>query len=222
MASTTSKYQQRMFARRKTSDIQRLANQYQKQSTALTGEYETDYAAYQKNVAEQMAPFEASMKKYEEVDMPAYESAAASYQSKLDKYNAKLEDVKNNPTQPKEAFRIIGNTPGVGLMIQAPGAKDVKWITNALLNDYVTNRGYSIEGDVIYTQESRPVPKFNQQTPKAPTTPVAPKINPFDEKPYQAKREELQTTYQREVSERKSARLGAARRESNRPMLQGA
>lgn len=221
MASTTSKYQQTMFARRKTSDIERLANQYKNQANALTGEYESAYSAYQKSSAEQMAPFEEAMKKYKEVDMPAYESASESYKKKLDAYNAKLQDIQNNPTQPKEAFRIIGNTPGVGLMIQAPGAKDVNWITNALLNDYIKNRGYSREGDVIYTQESRPVPTFSEKAPKAPSAPTAPTIDPFNEEPFAKRKEELQTTYQRELSERKSARLGAARRASNRPMLQG-
>lgn len=221
MASTTSKYQQTMFARRKTSDIERLANQYKNQANALTGEYESAYSAYQKSSAEQMAPFEAAVKKYQEVDLPSYQSASSAYKERLNAFNAQLEEIKRNPTQPKEAFKIVGNTPGVGLMIQAPGAKDVNWITNALLDDYIKNRGYSRSGNTIYTQESRPVPTFSESAPKAPSAPTAPKIDPFNEEPFAKRKEELQTTYQRELSERKSARLGAARRASNRPMLQG-
>ena len=209
-----------MFARRKTSDIQRLASQYEKQSTALTGEYNTDFAAYKKNVEEQMAPFEASMKKYQEVDMPAYESAAASYQSKLDEYNAKLQDIQNSPDVRTPVFQILGGGGNAGFDIKNLATGKIGRIPTTAMEDLV-NQGYQNDGGTLYKIESKPVPTFNQQAPKAPTTPVAPKINPFDEKPYQAKRAELQTTYQREVSERKSARLGAARRESNRPMLQG-
>ena len=70
MASTTSKYNRTLFARRKTSDIQRLATQYQKQATGLTGEYETAFAGYQKQASEQLAPFEQAMKQYREVEYP--------------------------------------------------------------------------------------------------------------------------------------------------------
>jgi hypothetical protein len=65
------------------------------------------------------------------------------------------------------------------------------------------------------------MPTFNKKAPSAPTAPTAPKVEAFNEEPFARRREELQTTYQRELAERKSARLGAARRGSTRPMLQG-
>lgn len=229
MASTSQKYQQALFAKRKTSDIQRLAMQYQKQATGLTGEYETAYSNYQKNVAEQMAPYEEQMKKYKEVDTPAYESATAAYKKKLDEYNAKLEDIQNNPTEPKAAFKII-NYYGQGTWsLQPTGVNDVVFFNDARLLKDIEEGTYSksggknlARGDIIYAQESRPVPgKFTGKAPLAPTAPTAPTIGEFDETPFQQKKEELETTYKRELSERKSARLGAARRESSRPLLQG-
>ena len=141
MASTTSKYNQTLFARRKTSDIQRLASQYKKESTGLTGEYETAYSQYQKSTAEKLAPFEQAMKQYQEVDMPKYESSASAYRQRLDEFNQQLSEYKTNPSKvKKEAFKIIGDTPGIGWMIQAPGSKDVNWISHALLDDYVKDR----------------------------------------------------------------------------------
>lgn len=184
MASTTSKYNQTLFARRKTSDIQRLASQYQKESTGLTGEYETAYSQYQKSAAEQLAPFEQAMKQYREVISPAYEAAT-------EKYNQEFENYKN-----------------------ALSAWEEKPYTETI-------RKSSGGGKAVY-QTPIPMPTFNKKAPSAPTAPTAPTIDPFNEEPYTKRRQELQTTYQRELAERKSARLGAAKRESARPMLQGA
>lgn len=184
MASTTSKYQQTMFARRKTSDIQRLAKQYQSQSTGLTGEYETAYAEYQKNVAEQMLPYEEQMKQYREVTSPAYEAATEKYNQEFENYKSALSAWEEKP--------------------------------------YIETIRKSSGGSKAVYQTPIPMPTFNKKAPSAPIAPTAPQIEAFNEEPFAKRREELQTTYQRELAERKSARLGAARRGSTRPMLQGA
>jgi hypothetical protein len=172
-----------MFAKRKTSDIQRLANQYQSQSTALTGEYETAFANYQKNVAEQMLPYEEQMKQYREVESPAYEAATAKYNKDFENYQSKLAEWEEKP--------------------------------------YTTEIRRSSGGSNAVYEIPLPMPKFTRKTPKLPTAPEAPNVEAFDEAPFQQRKQELQTTYQRELAERKSARLGAARRGSTRPMLQG-
>jgi hypothetical protein len=184
MASTKSKYNQTLFARRKTSDIQRLANQYQKESTGLTGEYETAFAGYQKNVAEQMLPYEEQMKQYKEVASPAYEAATERYNQEFENYKSALSAWEEKP--------------------------------------YTETIRKSSGGSKAVYQTPIPMPTFNKKAPSAPAAPKAPEIGAFDEAPFKQRREELQTTYQRELAERKSARLGAARRESSRPMLQGA
>ena len=183
MASTTSKYKQTLFARRKTSDIQRLATQYQKQATGLTGEYETAFAGYQKNVAEQMLPYQEQMKQYREVASPAYEAETERYNQEFENYKSALSAWEEKPYTEK----IRKSSGGSKAVYQTP----------------------------------IPMPTFNKKAPSAPTAPKAPEIGAFDEAPFQQRREELQTTYQRELAERKSARLGAARRGSTRPMLQG-
>jgi hypothetical protein len=172
-----------MFAKRKTSDIQRLANQYQSQSTGLAGEYETAYAAYQKNVAEQMLPYEEQMKQYTDVASPAYEAATERYNQEFENYKSALSAWEEKP--------------------------------------YTTEIKKSASGGRYLLEIPIPMPTFNQKAPSAPTAPKAPEIGKFDEAPFEQRRQELQTTYQRELAERKSARLNVARRGSTRPMLQG-
>jgi hypothetical protein len=220
MASTTSKYQQTMFARRKTSDIQRLAKQYQSQSTGLTGEYETAYAGYQKSAAEQLAPFEQAMKQYQEVDNPAYESAKSAYEEKLKQFNESLTNFQGK-TKVDAPFTLKAD-------LQKGTAEQIWNIDGQKISTKNLPSGYSYEvapkgtKDRFYDlYKDNPVPTFTEKAPSAPTAPTAPKIDSFNEEPFTQKRQELQTTYQRELAERKSARLGAARRGSTRPMLQG-
>jgi hypothetical protein len=108
MASTKSKYNQTLFARRKTSDIQRLASQYQKQATGLTGEYETAFADYQKKSSEQLAPFEQAMKQYQEVENPAYESAKSAYEERLKQFNESLSNFQPK-TKVDAPFKLGGD-----------------------------------------------------------------------------------------------------------------
>ena len=220
MASTTSKYNRTLFARRKTSDIQRLATQYQKQATGLTGEYETAFAGYQKSSAEQLAPFEQAMRQYQEVENPAYESAKSAYEQRLKQFNESLSNFQPK-TKVSAPFKLGGDL--------LKGTVEQIWnIDGGKISSNKLPSGYSVEvapkgtKDRFYDlYKDNPVPTFSEKAPSAPTAPTAPKIDPFNEEPFTRRREELQTTYQRELAERKSARLGAARRGSTRPMLQG-
>jgi hypothetical protein len=209
-----------MFAKRKTSDIQRLAAQYQKQSTGLTGEYETAFAGYQKKSSEQLAPFEQAMKQYQEVENPAYESAKSAYEQRLNAFNESLSNFQpktkiDAPTQLKlDLLR--------GDLEQIWNIDGKKISTKNLPSGYSAEVAPKITGKKFYDlYKDNPVPTFSEKAPSAPTAPTAPKVEAFNEEPFARRREELQTTYQRELAERKSARLGAARRGSTRPMLQG-
>jgi len=217
-----TEYQKRMMVR-KTSDLTRLADQYKKNIESMTGQYESEFANYQKQRDELMAPYEAAVKKYKEVDVPNYESAAAAYRQRLDAFNQRLSDYEANPTKvKKEAFKIIGDTPGIGWMIQAPGAKDATWIPHALLDDYVKNRGYQKEGNTVYTLENAPVPTFKEKAPTAPAAPTKPDVPDFDASQFDQSRTQLQTNFQRDIGARKDARLAAVGRKASRPLLQGA
>ena len=95
--ATLPQFKQRQIARRKTSDIDRLAKQYKANIDALTGEYQTAFTGYQAGVAEKMRPFEEQMAAYKESLLPAYETQKTAYQKKLDEYTATLAELEKNP-----------------------------------------------------------------------------------------------------------------------------
>jgi hypothetical protein len=66
-----------------------------------------------------------------------------------------------------------------------------------------------------------PQPTFNRERPPEPVAPTAPKIDEFDSSQFDQRRAQLQEGFQREVAERKGARLSAVRRRS-RTLLSGA
>jgi hypothetical protein len=80
--------------------------------------------------------------------------------------------------------------------------------------------GYSVDANQNLYKD-RPIPKFTEKAPMAPTAPTMPELGEFDTSAFQAKRGEAETTFKREVAERRAARLGAVGRRATRPMLQG-
>jgi len=167
-----------------------------------------------------LAPFEQAMKQYQEVDNPAYESAKSAYEEKLKQFNESLTNFQGK-TKVDAPFTLKAD-------FQKGTAEQIWNIDGQKISTKNLPSGYSYEvapkgtKDRFYDlYKDNPVPTFTEKAPSAPTAPTAPKIDPFNEEPFTQKRQELQTTYQRELAERKSARLGAARRGSTRPMLQG-
>jgi hypothetical protein len=188
-------YQKRMAARRSSSDIGRLAQQYQQEIAGVTGQYETEYSKYLQAVNEKMRPFEEEMAKYQSTVMPTYESQLAEYRKKLKQHNEELADIEKNPVIEKIGKKLAGS-------------------------DLIAN--LSIEGipEVEYTYyEPREIPKFTGKAPTLPTAPVAPEIEKFDEGEFGTKRAAAESTFKREVGERKAARLGAVSRKMSRPLL---
>ena len=80
-----SRYQKQMAARRRTSDITRLADQYQKNVQAMTADYEKAFGQYQAQTKETMAPYEEAVARYGEA-MPEYEKQAAAYTGRLQSF----------------------------------------------------------------------------------------------------------------------------------------
>lgn len=199
--ATLPQFKQRQIARRSTSDIDRLAKQYKANIDALTGEYQTAFTGYQARVAEKMKPFEAQMATYKESLLPAYEIQKAAYQKKLDQYTATLAELEKNPVISRTATRQVPNP------VYDP---------------------FSASGQPPYYEETyteyipRGTPKFTEKAPTLPTAPVAPEIEKFDEGEFGTKKAAAETTFKREVGERKAAKLGAVSRKMTRPLLSGA
>jgi len=191
--ATLPQFKQRQLARRSTSDIERLAKQYQSSVDALTGEYQTAFTGYQAGVAEKMKPFEAQMAAYKESLLPTYEAQKVAYQAKLDDYNKVLAELEKNPVTARTERVVTGKT----------------WY------------GKKEYGNVT-VYDPKPIPKFTETAPELPAVPMAPEIEQFDEGEFGTKRAAAESTFKREVGERRAARVGAVSRKMSRPMLRGA
>jgi len=184
-----SMYQKKMRVR-KLSDLDRLAKQYAKDAEKAGAEYQQSFAEYEKSVAAKMAPYEADVKRYQTEAMPAFESAKAAYQGKLDQYNTLLAEIAKDPVIEKSATAPV---PLRYIPLQ----------------------------ETYKTYEKKPIPKFTETAPTAPSAPVKPEIAEFDETKFESKRKQLAQDYQREVGERRAARLSAVSRQSARPLMRG-
>lgn len=229
MATAPTIYQKRLATRRATADIERLGKQYQTGLLDVTQQQQNAFTQWQKEAASKMAPYEASVKQYTSVAFPAYqtqlqdynqriqqyEQQAAAYRDRLNAFQASLRDVEANPLQ-----EIATGRPGGRLMYFDIGGR-------LLSNFQAEEAGYVIQGNKAYTE--RPVPTFTEQPPAAPsiTMPAAPtppgeppNVGSLDVAPFAAKRGQLETTFKRELGERKSAKQNVVMRRMGRPMLQ--
>ena len=88
-------YQKKMALRRGTSDIGRLAQQYQQEIAAVTGEYESEFSKYSSDVAGKQKTFEEQKKAYDERygaylgGVEQYKKQATDYQKSMEGYLAR-------------------------------------------------------------------------------------------------------------------------------------
>lgn len=203
-----SKAQMSMLQRRRTTDIDRLAQQYKKNVESLTGDYQKSFGEYQARTAEQMKPFEDQMAKYKTELYPEYEKQVQAYQAKLDSYKAALADIEANPLE-------VANVP-----TRQVGRSGYRFtIDGAEYRTYDLPEGYSFQDGKLFRE--RAVPTFTEKAPELPQAPTLPQIGEFDASQFDQRRGQLETEFRREVGERKSARLSAVSRRSSRPLLQG-
>lgn len=198
-----TQYQKKMAARRSSSDIGRLAQQYQQEIAGVTGQYEAEYAKYSQAVNEKMKPFEEEMAKYQSAVVPAYESQLTEYKKRLEQHKATLAEIEKNPVIEKSGIRQVENP---------------MW--NPMNTTGYTGPMYFEEPYTYY--EPREIPKFTEKAPKSPSAPVAPTIEKFNQTAFEEQRKNVEQTFKREVGERRAARLGAVSRKATRPLLGGA
>lgn len=243
MAGPQPTFLQRRLARRAGStEMSRLAKNYQDQIEGITGEYETKFNEYKKMAADKMAPFEQAVGQYDS-KLSAYQGQVASFNDAFAGYSTRLDQFNQRAQTPSTFDVVIGEgywTGAMGERIYGP----VNRATNEPINVYLKRMGldmpygahYIDVGTAITDKKKRDVTwrfekpfteTFTEQAPAAPSAfteaaPVAPVIEKFDESPFSAKRSQLQSDMTREVGERKSSRLNAAQRGRGRPLLQGA
>ena len=219
MATAPTIYQKRQATRRATADIERLGKQFQTGLLDVTQQQQNAFTEWQKSAATQMAPYEASVRQYTNVAFPEYqrelqtynqrvseyEQQAAAYRERLNAFQASLIDFEANLQ--REAAKEVPTSGGLVAQVRA-----------------------AVEQSERASQASqRAIPTFTEQAPTAPAismpTPPAPPGAPppiasLDVTPFAAKRGELETTFKRELGERKSAKQNVVMRRLGRPMLQ--
>lgn len=222
-----SKAQMSMLQRRRTTDIDRLAQQYKKNVESLTGDYQKSFGEYQARTAEQMKPFEDQMAKYKTELYPEYEKQVQAYQAKLDSYKAALADIEKNPSEIVDA-RVSVSRGGRTYFIDGKPYSERNlpegyFVEDVTRQEQRVNRGRPVTVDVTEQKlfKSRSIPTFTEKAPEAPQAPAAPQVAEFDASQFDQRRGQLETEFRREVGERKSARLSAVSRRSSRPLLQG-
>jgi len=230
MATAPTLYQKRMAARRATSDIERLSKSYQTGMLDVTQKQQNAFKEWQAKSAEQMAPYQAAVKQYTSVDFPTYqeelakynttvseyETKASAYRQRLADFQAQLEDVQANPME-------VVNVP-----TRRVGRSGYRFtIDGAEYRTYDLPEGYSFQDGKLFRE--RAIPKFTEEPPAAPSAamPVAPTppgepptIAGLDVTPFAKQRAELESSFKREVGERKAAKMNVAMRRMGRPMLQ--
>lgn len=198
--ATLPQFKQQQLARRSSSDIQRLAEQYKKNVAGITGEYETAFTGYQAGVAEKMKPFEEQMATYKSSMLPTYEAQKTAYMKKLDDYNKLLADLEANPVTAATGYKEV---------------KKPRWGLWGLA-------GYETKSEPFTYYIPKAIPTFTEKAPTPPEAPQAPTIEEFDSSQFEAKRAQAQGEFSREVGERRAAKLGAVSRRATRPLLAGA
>ena len=223
-------YQKKAAMRRGTSDITRLAKQYQQEIAGITGEYESQFSAYSAQVAEKESAFNVAKKAYDTKygsyldQLTAYNEGMTKYSSEitgyLDKVAAAQERVMELPRDKygKIYYDVNGKRVGLTELVDNPKAYGFEYVVSPF------EAGFRGTSKVIAK------PLMTDKEPVAPTSPgefteprpEIPNIGEFDASQFEAKKTQAEQTLKREIGERKAARLGAVSRKATRPLLGGA
>jgi hypothetical protein len=221
---------------RRMTDIDRLAAEYKRNVEAITGEYQQSFGAFQAEQTRKMEPYNVAAEQYKTA-MGEYEKQAADYRGKLTAYQKAIEDF---PTSAGEKVNAPtwANRGGSGFVIGGRQYRRDELPTNYFIQDIMGQvpetviqgagrgarrvpTGRMVTAKVGEELRMRTPPgAFTEKAPTAPTAPTMPELGEFDASALQAKRGQAETTFKREVAERKAARLGAVGRRITRPMLQ--
>lgn len=223
-------YQKNRAVRRATSDIERLAKQYQQEIAGITGEYESQFAAYSAQAAEKEGTFNVAKKAYD-TKYASYLDQLAAYNESMNKYSGDISAYLDKSAASQE--RVVqsigkpGGTTYFDIAGQRVNTLEVQKNPKQYGFEYVVTpfeAGFSGTGKWIVK------PLMTETEPVAPTSPgkftepmpEIPNIGDFDASQFEAKKSQAEQTLKREIGERRAAKLGAVSRKATRPLLGGA
>lgn len=192
MATKLTQFQSARIARRTSSDIKNLARSYQTQFADVSSQYAREFTDYQKNVADKMAPYEASVANYLDVVEPKYRAEVEKYNAALSSYQRKLAEIDADPVIATTATQRYRDWKG-------------KKKTNTF--------------EVFVPKD---IPTFDAKMPQGlPDMPMAPEVDAFDSGKFSAQHKSVIEGLDRDMSQRRGARMNAVQRGRGRSMLKG-
>lgn len=223
-------YQKKAAMRRGTSDITRLAQQYQQEIAGITGEYEKQYSAYAADIGQKEEVFNVQKKAYEE-KYGAYLGKISEYNKGMNEYSTAIDEYLKKEAETQERVMQLPRDKYGHTYFDIGGQRvetfDVQKNTKKYGFEYVVT---PYEAGLRGTGKWIVKPINPLTAPVAPTTPEKfaeaqpemPAIGEFDASQFEAKKTQAEQTLKREIGERKAARLGAVSRKATRPLLGGA
>jgi ABC-type transporter Mla subunit MlaD len=192
MATKLTQAQSARIARRTSSDIKNLVRSYQTQFADVSGQYAKEFSDYQKSVADKMAPYEASVANYLDVVEPKYRAEVEKYNAALSNYQRKLAEIDADP------------------VIAATASQTYRtWYGKKKTDTF----------EVFIPKE---IPTFDAKMPQGlPDMPTAPEIEAFDSGKFSTQHKSVVEGLDREMSERRGARMNAVQRGRGRTLLKG-
>lgn len=223
-------YQKKRAVRRATSDIERLAKQYQQEIAGITGEYESQFSAYSAQAAEKEGTFNVAKKAYD-TKYASYLDQLTAYNESMNKYSGDISAYLDKSAASQE--RVIdlpkgkGNIPYFDIGGQRVDTVAVQKDPTKYGFEYVVT---PFEAGFRGTNKWIVKPLMTEKEPVAPTTPEKftepapeiPNIGDFDASQFEARKSQAEQTLKREIGERRAAKLGAVSRKATRPLLGGA
>jgi hypothetical protein len=192
MATKLTQFQAARLGRRTSSDIKNLVRSYQTQFADVSGQYAKEFSDYQKSVADRMAPYEATVDNYLKVVEPKYRAEVEQYNAALEDYQRKLAEIDADP--------VIATTAT---------ERYRTWYGKKKTRTY----------EVFIPKD---IPTFDAKMPEGlPDMPTAPEVEAFDSGKFSTQHKSVIEGLDREMSERRGARMNAAQRGRGRSMLQG-
>ena len=192
MATKLTQFQAARLGRRTSSDIKNLVRSYQTQFADVSSQYAKDFSDYQKSVADKMAPYEASVANYLDVVEPKYRAEVEKYNAALSNYQRKLAEIDADP------------------VIAATASQTYRtWYGKKKTDTF----------EVFIPKE---IPTFDAKMPQGlPDMPTAPEIEAFDSGKFSTQHKSVVEGLDREMSERRGARMNAVQRGRGRTLLKG-
>lgn len=198
---------------RRGRDIARLQSEFEKQMLELNERQSKAFAEYTKQTGATMAPYEAQMASYTGTLLPEYERQVKDYNIALKAYQDQVAAELAKPVdydQPTQ-YRVIPNQQQVG--------ESNPFMFGGFMNAPIMagpTEGTTFEAVPIFD-----VPKFTKTAPVMPEAPKAPTLAAFDTAQYQTEASQLQERLQRQLGERRGARLAATRRQPRSGLMAG-